>query len=91
MTTATEKKKSLAAIKTGVVIGNSRQKSCTVEVIVHFKHAKYGKLLKKATKYHVHDENNVTNVGDQVKIINCRPISKTKTWRLLEVVKVASN
>ncbi len=83
------KTKQSSPTKSGVVISNKRDKSCTVEVMVQYKHSKYGKLLKKATKYHVHDENNVTQVGDQVIIINCRPISKTKNWRLLNVLKTA--
>lgn len=87
MSTATEAKK---GTKTGVVISNKRDKSCTVEIMIQFKHDKYGKLLKKATKYHVHDENNVTNVGDTVEITNCRPISKTKNWRLVKVLQTAN-
>ncbi len=71
----------------GVVTSVSGEK--TIRVVLNYltKHPKYGKLLKRRTVAHVHDENNVANVGDTVDITKCRPMSKTKNWRLVQVVK----
>lgn len=81
-----------AAIKrsvTGVVISDARDKTLTIEVERVTRHPLYGKVLRKKTKYQVHDEENQGKIGDIVEIIQVRPISKTKTWALSRVVKKA--
>lgn len=62
-------------------------KSITVLIERLVKHPKYGKYIRRSTKLHAHDENNVCQEGDIVTIAECRPLSKTKTWRLVEVVE----
>ena len=71
----------------GVVSSDKRDKSRTVVVAYLAKHPKYGKFLRRQTKYQVHDPQNASHLGDRVEIVNCRPISKTKSWRLVRVVE----
>ncbi|OHB56389.1 MAG: 30S ribosomal protein S17 [Planctomycetes bacterium GWF2_50_10] len=73
----------------GVVVSNSGDKSLRVEIKWMYKHPKYGKYLKRTTKVGVHDEKNEAKVGDVVDISECRPVSKNKTWRLVQVVEKA--
>ncbi|MBK9454130.1 MAG: 30S ribosomal protein S17 [Bacteroidetes bacterium] len=74
---------------TGVVTSNKMDKSITVAVERKIMHTKYGKFLKKTKKYHAHDEANDAKVGDKVKIMETRPLSKLKRWRLVDVVERA--
>lgn len=74
----------------GRVISNKMDKSITVMVERKVKHPIYGKYVKRSTKLHAHDENNVCNEGDIVSIIESRPVSKTKTWQLEKVLEQAS-
>jgi len=74
----------------GRVISNKMDKSITVRVDRQVKHPLYGKFIRRSTKLHVHDPENACNEGDTVTIAECRPISKTKTWRLVEIVERAS-
>jgi small subunit ribosomal protein S17 len=74
---------------TGVVVSNSGDKSVRVVIDFKVKHPKYGKYIKRRTKIGVHDENNQSGVGDVVEITQCRPRSKTKSWRLVKVVQRA--
>ncbi len=69
---------------TAKVIKTAMNKSAVVSVERLVKHPVNGKYIKRSTKYHIHDENNKCNVGDTIKIKQCRPISKTKTWTLVE-------
>ena len=69
---------------TGKVIKTEMNKSAVVSVERLVKHPVNGKYIKRSTKYHIHDENNKCSVGDVIKIKQCRPISKTKTWVLVE-------
>ncbi len=71
-------------IRSGVVISNRAQKTVTVLVERQFAHPLYTKQIKRKKKYQVHDENNECQVGDSVRIMETRPLSKTKRWRLLE-------
>ena len=73
----------------GSVVGASCDKSITVLVERKVKHPLYKKYIKRSTKLHAHDENNECQAGDTVRIEACRPISKTKCWRLVEVVSKA--
>ncbi len=74
---------------TGVVVSNSGDKSVKVVIDFKVKHPKYGKYIKRRTKIGVHDEHNQSGVGDLVEIAECRPRSKTKSWRLLKIVQRA--
>ncbi len=68
------------------VISNKMNKSATVMIERKVKHPVYGKYIRRSTKLHIHDEENVCQEGDIVTIEQCRPLSKTKSWRLVEVV-----
>jgi len=85
-----EDKSTIVRTLTGKVISNKMNKSITVMVERRVKHPVYGKFVRKSTKLHAHDENNECKEGDVVTIAECRPISKTKTWRLVEVVEKAA-
>ena len=71
----------------GVVVSDKMDKSITVLVERMYKHPKYKKYLRRHTKYHAHDENNEARMGDTVEIVSCRPMSKLKRWRLVNVVE----
>jgi small subunit ribosomal protein S17 len=75
---------------TGRVVSNKMNKSITVLVERRVKHPVYGKIVRKSTKIHAHDEANACGEGDLVTIEECAPISKTKAWRLVEVVERAA-
>ena len=75
--------------KTGVVTSNKMQKTITVSVLRKVKHPLYGKFVKKTSKFTAHDENNECSIGDTVKIIETRPLSKNKNWRLIEIIEKA--
>jgi small subunit ribosomal protein S17 len=79
--------RNLRKIRTGVVTSNKMQKTVTVAVERKVKHPIYGKFIKKTTKLHAHDERNECSEGDVVKIMETRPLSKTKRWRLVEVLE----
>ncbi len=74
---------------TGVVVSNSGDKSVKVVIDFKVKHPKYGKYIKRRTKIGVHDEHNQSGVGDLVEITECRPHSKSKSWRLVRIVQRA--
>ena len=75
--------------KVGVVISNKMEKSIVVQVERRVKHPKYGKFVKKTSTFHAHDENNDCGIGDNVRIAETRPLSKTKCWRLVEILERA--
>ena len=79
--------RNLRKIRVGVVSSNKMDKSIVVIVERKVKHPIYGKFVKKSTKFHAHDEKNECSIGDTVKIMETRPLSKTKRWRLVEVVE----
>ncbi|KFN44288.1 30S ribosomal protein S17 [Arenimonas oryziterrae] len=70
----------------GRVVSNKMNKTVTVLVERQVKHALYGKYLRRSTKLHAHDEDNACNEGDVVRVTECRPLSKTKNWRVVEVI-----
>ena len=70
----------------GRVVSNKMDKTITVAVERKVKHPIYGKFIKRTTKLHAHDETNQCNEGDVVTITECRPLSKSKTWKLVDVV-----
>ena len=73
----------------GKVVSISGDKSIRVQMEYLVKHPKYGKYIKRRTKFGVHDEANLAQVGDTVDIVECRPMSKTKCWRLIKIVEKA--
>jgi len=75
--------------RTGVVVSNKAEKTVTVSVERRLQHKLYRKVLRVSKKYHAHDPENSANVGDTVRIRETRPISKTKCWKLVEIVKRA--
>ena len=75
--------------RTGVVVSNKMDKTITVAAKFKEKHPIYGKFVSKTKKYHAHDEKNECNVGDTVHIMETRPLSKTKRWRLVEIIERA--
>jgi small subunit ribosomal protein S17 len=76
-------------VRVGVVISDARDKTVTVEVIDSKRHPKYGKTVSVRNKFHAHDEYNDAHMGDTVRIVETRPISKTKRWRVESVVERA--
>mgnify|MGYP000729682709 CR=1 FL=1 len=85
-----EQKQKIERTATGRVISDKMDKTITVLVERRVKHPVYGKFVRKSTKLHAHDENNECKEGDVVTIAECRPISKNKAWRLVEVVEKAT-
>ncbi|MGB9697422.1 MAG: 30S ribosomal protein S17 [Ignavibacteria bacterium] len=90
-TTAIEKGKRLTRrkIRVGVVVSDKMNKSATVSIERRVMHPLYKKYYKKTTKFIIHDENNECKVGDKVKIMETRPLSKRKRWRLVEIIERA--
>jgi small subunit ribosomal protein S17 len=76
--------------KIGVVETDSRDKSRKVAIRYKVPHPKYGKFVSKRTVLHVHDENNESHTGDVVEVVQCRPISKTKSWKLSKIIEKRS-
>jgi small subunit ribosomal protein S17 len=85
MTTTQEIKRT----QTGRVVSNKMDKSVTVLLERQVKHALYGKYIKRSTKVLAHDEDNSCGEGDKVKIAECRPLSKSKSWRVIEILERA--
>ncbi len=82
-------KRNLRKERIGVVTSNKMQKSIVVAEVKKTRHPMYGKFVLKTKKYVVHDENNDCNEGDVVKIMETRPLSKSKCWRLVEIIERA--
>ena len=82
-----ELSRNLRKTRIGVVTSNKMTKTITVAVERKVKHPIYGKFVKKTTRFHAHDEKNECSIGDLVKIMESRPLSKTKRWRLVEIVE----
>jgi small subunit ribosomal protein S17 len=82
-------KRNLRKVRIGRVVSNKMEKSCVIAVERKVKHPLYGKFMKKTTKLMVHDENNEVGIGDTIKVMETRPLSKNKRWRLVEIVEKA--
>ncbi|SHI41297.1 SSU ribosomal protein S17P [Mesonia phycicola] len=82
-------KRNLRKERIGVVTSNKMEKSIVVSEVKKIKHPMYGKFVLKTKKYVAHDEKNDCNEGDTVKIMETRPLSKTKSWRLVEIIERA--
>ena len=85
MSEASEGKQTNPRAVTGVVVSDRMNKSITVRVERRVKHPVYGKFVRKSSKLHAHDEENSCQVGDTVTVVECRPLSKTKTWMLQSI------
>ena len=81
--------KNIERTRRGKVVSRSGDKSVSVMIDYKVKHPKYGKYISKSTKLGVHDANNIAGVGDVVEIVECRPLSKTKSWHLVRIVEKA--
>ena len=79
----------LLGTRVGVVTSDKRDKTRTVAVGYQVRHPKYGKYLRRTVKYQVHDEANGSKEGDRVEIGSCRPLSKTKSWRIVRIIESA--
>lgn len=84
-----ETKRNLRKVRVGKVVSDKMDKSITVNVERRVKHPIYGKFVKKTTKFVAHDEENQCGVGDTVRIMETRPLSKRKRWRLIEIIEKA--
>ncbi|WP_276946190.1 30S ribosomal protein S17 [Eisenbergiella massiliensis] len=81
--------RNLRKTRTGKVVSNKMQKTIVVAVKDHVRHPLYGKIVKRTYKLKAHDENNDCNIGDTVKVMETRPLSKDKRWRLVEIIERA--
>lgn len=81
--------RNLRKTRIGLVTSDKMNKTITVSVERKVKHPIYGKFLKKTTKFHVHDDKEMSKIGDVVRIMETRPLSKTKRWRLIEILEKA--
>ena len=86
-TVATEAARSLRKTRVGQVVSSKMNKTAVVETVTRVPHAKFGKIVKQVKKFHAHDEENKAQVGDTVRIMETRPISKLKCWRIVEILK----
>ena len=81
--------RALRKTRVGRVISDKMDKSIVVAIEDHVKHPVYGKIVKRTKKIHAHDENNECGIGDSVEVMETRPLSKTKRWRLVEIIEKA--
>ena len=81
--------RNLRKTRVGKVISNKMDKTIVVAVVDNVKHPLYGKIVKRTYKLKAHDENNECNIGDRVKVMETRPLSKDKRWRLVEIIEKA--
>ncbi len=89
MSDATQENTKVQRSQVGLVVSNKMDKTVTVRLERRVKHALYGKYLTRNTKVHAHDADNDCNEGDTVRIVECRPLSKSKSWQVVEVVERA--
>ena len=82
-------KRTLRKTRVGKVISVKMDKTIVVAIEDNVKHPLYGKIIKRTKKLHAHDENNVCGIGDKVEVMETRPLSKTKRWRLVEIIEKA--
>ena len=81
--------RNLRKTRVGKVVSTSMDKTIVVAIEDNVRHPKYGKILKRTVKLHAHDAENVANVGDKVSVMETRPLSATKRWRLVEIIEKA--
>ena len=81
--------RNLRKTRIGMVVSDKMDKTAVVAILDNVKHPIYGKVIKRTVKIHVHDEKNECGVGDKVSVMETRPLSKTKRWRLVEIIEKA--
>jgi small subunit ribosomal protein S17 len=81
--------RALRKTRVGKVVSDKMDKTSVVAIADHVKHPTYGKIIKRTVKIHAHDENNTCGIGDTVKVMETRPLSATKRWRLVEIIEKA--
>ena len=81
--------RALRKTRVGMVVSNKMDKTIVVAIEDNVKHPIYGKIIKRTLKFHAHDANNECSIGDRVEIMETRPLSKTKRWRLVEIIEKA--
>ncbi|MBQ3792230.1 MAG: 30S ribosomal protein S17 [Clostridia bacterium] len=86
---AEEKTRNMRKTRVGKVISDKMDKTVTVAIEDSYKHPVFGKIIKRTLKVHAHDENNECGIGDTVKIMETRPLSKTKRWRIVTILEKA--
>lgn len=86
MQEATGQERGTRKDRVGTVVSRSGDKTVTVCVARRFRHPVYGKVVTTSKKYHVHDDKNEAKVGDSIRIVECRPLSRLKRWRMVEVL-----
>ena len=79
--------RNLRKVRVGKVVSNKMDKTIVVAIEDHVRHPKYNKIMKLTIKIHAHDEQNVCSIGDKVSVMETRPYSKTKRWRLVEIIE----
>lgn len=79
--------RNLRKTRVGLVVSNKMDKTIVVAIEDNVKHPIYGKIIKRTLKVHAHDENNECSIGDKVEVMETRPLSKTKRWRLVEIIE----
>ena len=84
-----EEKRALRKTRVGLVVSNKMEKTVVVAIEDNVKHPIYGKIVKRTLKLHAQDDNNTCIVGDKVKLMETRPLSKTKRWRVVEIIERA--
>lgn len=84
--TPATKKRGLRKTRVGTVVSDKTDKTIVVKVVTRVPHPQFRKIVKQSTKFHAHDEKNEARIGDRVSIAECRPLSKMKRWRLVEVL-----
>ncbi len=85
----TETARNLRKTRTGKVVSDKMNKTIVVAIVDNVKHPVYGKVMHRTVKIHAHDENNECGIGDKVTVMETRPLSKTKRWRLVEIIEKA--
>lgn len=81
--------RNLRKVRQGIVVSDCNDKTCVVRVEERKAHPVYGKMMTRSKKFHAHDENNAAGVGDTVQIMETRPLSKMKRWRLVKIIEKA--
>ena len=79
--------RNLRKVRVGKVVSNKMEKTIVVAIEDHVRHPKYNKIMKRTIKIHAHDEQNECSIGDKVSVMETRPLSKTKRWRLVEIIE----
>ena len=84
-----ENTRNLRKTRVGRVVSDKMDKTVVIAIEDHVKHPTYGKIIKRTVKIHAHDENNECGIGDRVEVMETRPLSKTKRWRLVQIIEKA--